>query len=280
MKASKMSAELVNIEQLIEHVSDTSSYHLPSFIGNFDLPTVSGFTLTKGMIVEVVVALLMIAMFVRLAIKMKSGEPVRGRLWNLLEAFLIYLRNEVIIPSIGKKDADRFTPFLWTLFFFILFCNLFGLLPWFGSSPTGSLATTVVLALSVFVVLTFSGMKKFGIVGFWKGQVPQMELPLVLAVFLKPMLFVIEVLGLFIKHAVLAVRLLANMFAGHLIIAVIMGFISAVAAGSIFLWGGVTIASVSLCVALYMLELFVAFLQAYIFTFLASIFIGMAQHQH
>ncbi|MGN1064839.1 MAG: F0F1 ATP synthase subunit A, partial [Thermoguttaceae bacterium] len=88
------------------------------------------------------------------------------------------------------------------------------------------------------------------------------------------------VIGLFIKHVVLAIRLLANMFAGHLVIAVIMGFIPALAAGSVFLWGGVTVVSVLVCVCLYMLEIFVAFLQAYIFVFLASIYIGMAQHQH
>lgn len=276
-----MSGELVNMEELVEHVSDTSSYHLPYFLGHFDLPTIgSGLTLTKGMAVEFVVAVLMIALFVPLASKIQTGKPVRGRLWNLLEVFLLYLRNEVIIPSIGKKDADRFTPFLWTLFFFILFCNLAGLLPWFGSSPTGSLATTAVLALSVFVVLLVSGMKKFGVVGFWLGQVPKMDLPAALGIVLKPMLFVIEVLGLFIKHVVLAVRLLANMFAGHLVIAVIMGFIAATATGSVALWGGVTIVSVLACVALNMLELFVAFLQAYIFMFLASIYIGMAQHQH
>ena len=275
-----MTGELVDMEELVEHVSDTSSYRLPEFIGSFDLPTISNFTLTKSMVVELAVAFLMVALFVPLASKIKSGKPVRGRLWNLLEVFLLYLRKEVIIPSIGKKDADRFTPFLWTLFFFILFCNLFGLLPWFGASPTGSLATTAVLALSVFIALVFSGMKKFGIIGFWVGQVPKMELPFVLAIFLKPMLFVIEVAGLFIKHVVLAVRLLANMFAGHLVIAVIMGFISAVAAENVLLWSGVTVASVLLCVALYMLELFVAFLQAYIFMFLASIFIGLAQHQH
>ncbi len=276
-----MSGQLVNMEELVEHVADTSSYHLPYFLGHFDLPSFgSGFTLTKGMVVESAVALLMFAIFIPLAKKMQTGKPVRGRFWNMMEAFLLYLRNEVMIPSIGKKDADRFAPFLWTLFFFVLFCNLAGLLPWFGSSPTGSLATTAVLALSVFVVLIFSGMKKFGVVGFWLGQVPKMELPTALGIILRPMLFVIEVLGLFIKHIVLAIRLLANIFAGHLVIAVILGFISAVSAGSVFLWGGVTIASVCLSSALYVLELFVAFLQAYIFMFLASIYIGMAQHQH
>ena len=93
------------------------------------------------------------------------------------------------------------------------------------------------------------------------------------------MLWIIEIFGLFIKHAVLAVRLLANMFAGHLILAVMLGFIAATA-DKLVLWIGVTVASVFMSVCLNMLEVFVAFLQAYIFMFLSSIFIGMAQRQH
>lgn len=275
-----MSAELVNMSELANHVSDGYTYHLPEILGiHLELPTICGFQLTRFMIVEIVAGVLMTFLFVPLALKMKEGKPVRGRLWNLLEVILLYLRTEVIIPAIGKKDADRFTPFLWTLFFFILFCNLAGLVPWFGASPTGALSTTAVLALSSFLVLVGSGMKKFGVVGFWIGQAPKMELPFVTAIFLKPMLLIIEVLGLFIKHVVLAIRLLANMFAGHLVLAVMLGFIAATA-DKLILWLGVTVASVAMCVALNLLELFVAFLQAYIFTFLSAIFIGMAQHQH
>jgi len=275
-----MSGELVNIGELAEHVSDGVTYHLPYFLGHtLRLPSVCGFQITKFMVVEVAAALLSILLFVPLAVKMRSGKPLRGRYWNLLEVFLLYLRNEIFIPSIGKKDADRFTPFLWTLFFFILFCNLAGLVPWFGASPTGALATTAVLATTSFFVLIGSGMKKHGVVGYWLGQVPPMELPFALAIILKPMLFVIEVVGLFIKHIVLAIRLLANMFAGHLVLAVILGFIAATA-DKLVLWIGVASASVCMGLALNCLELFVAFLQAYIFTFLAAIFIGMAQHGH
>lgn len=275
-----MSAELVNMSELANHVSDGYTYHLPEFLGiPLELPTICGLQLTRFMVVEVVASVLMTLLFVPLALKMKTGKPVRGRFWNLLEVILLYLRTEVIIPAIGKKDADRFTPFLWTLFFFILFCNLAGLVPWFGASPTGALSTTAILAVSTFLVLVGSGMKKFGVVGFWIGQIPKMELPFIMAIFLKPMLLAIEILGLFIKHIVLAVRLLANMFAGHLVLAVMLGFIAATA-DKLILWLGVTVASVAMCVALNLLELFVAFLQAYIFTFLSAIFIGMAQHQH
>jgi len=105
-------------------------------------------------------------------------------------------------------------------------------------------------------------------------------LPLVMSIFIKPMVFAIEVMGMFIKHFVLAVRLLANMFAGHLVLAVLLSFIAATAELHLLLWSGVTMASIFGATALSMLELFVACLQAYIFVFLSALFIGMAVHQH
>jgi len=124
-----------------------------------------------------------------------------------------------------------------------------------------------------------AGMAKMGPIGFWLSQVPHMELPGVLAVLLLPMIFLIEILGLFIRHFVLAVRLLANMMAGHLVLAVIIAFIGASYDLSV-LWWGIAPMSVLGAVALNLLELFVAFLQAYIFTFLSALFIGMAVHPH
>ena len=163
------------------------------------------------------------------------------------------------------------------MFFFILFCNLLGLLPWAGS-PTGSLSVTAALACVTFATVVGTGIRRFGLVKFWTGLVPHMELPLILAILLKPMILVIEVFGLLIKHSILAVRLLANMFAGHLVVGVVVGFIAATAGSP--LWYGVMPASVLGAVALNLLELLVAFLQAYIFAFLSALFIGMAVHQH
>jgi F-type H+-transporting ATPase subunit a len=197
----------------------------------------------------------------------------------LFEIMLLFIRDEVARPAIGKHDADKFLPFLWTIFFFILTCNLLGMVPW-GGSPTGALATTGALAMCTFAVVVGGGMAKMGPVGFWKSQVPHMELPLVLAILLKPMIFGIEVLGLLIKHFVLAVRLLANMMAGHLVLSVLVIFVAAVAKFGIFALLGVGLASVVGATALGLLELFVAFLQAYIFTFLSALFIGMAVHPH
>lgn len=233
--------------------------------------------LTKFMVLEFIAAVLLVVLFCGLASYLRSNPRPKGKLWNLLEAMLVFIRDEVARPAIGKHDADRFLPYLWTIFFFVLACNLLGMIPWMGS-PTGALATTGALALLTFGTVVASGSQAMGIVGFWKNQVPHMDLPVALAIFLLPMIFVIEVLGLLIKHFVLAVRLLANMMAGHLVLAVIVAFIAA-AWHHPAIWG-VAPASILGSVALSLLELFVAFLQAYIFTFLSALFIGMAVHPH
>ncbi|MFM7245309.1 MAG: F0F1 ATP synthase subunit A [Planctomycetaceae bacterium] len=176
-------------------------------------------------------------------------------------------------------DGDRFVPLLLTLFFFVLGCNLLGMVPWAGS-PTASFSVTLALAGVTMLTVVVAGMMKFGFLGFFANQVPSMDLPLPLAIVLKPMIFVIEMAGLCIKHGILAVRLLANMVAGHLVLLGIMGLISAAASYSMGLWATVTGISVVSCTLFSLLELFVAFLQAYIFTFLSALFIGAAVHQH
>jgi F-type H+-transporting ATPase subunit a len=176
-------------------------------------------------------------------------------------------------------DGDRFVPLLLTLFFFVLGCNLLGMVPWAGS-PTASFSVTLALAGVTMLTVVVAGMLKFGFLGFFANQVPSMDLPLPLAILLKPMIFAIEMLGLCIKHLILAVRLLANMVAGHLVLLGIMGLISAAATYSMGLWATVTGISVVSCTLFSVLELFVAFLQAYIFTFLSALFIGAAVHQH
>jgi len=281
-----------NTAELFGHVKDADSFHVPAVLwrnlpesmqgahsGHVPLPEIFGFQVTKFMFLEVVAAVLMIVIFVPLARKIATGDRPRGVFWNLFEAMIVFLRDEVARPAIGRKDADRFLPYVWTVFFFILFCNLLGLIPWAGS-PTGAWACTLALAVLAFLIVVGAGTMKYGLVGFWIGQVPHMELPLVMAIFIKPMVFAIEVMGILIKHFVLSVRLLANMFAGHLVLAVIIGFIAATADMNVMLWSTVTLSSVFGAICLSLLELFVAFLQAYIFAFLSALFIGMAVHQH
>lgn len=234
--------------------------------------------ITKFMVVETIVALFVAILFIYLGLRMRSGGVPRGRLWNAFEAMLVYIRDAVARPAIGHHDADKFLPFLWTMFFFVLFCNLFGMLPWSGTA-TGSLATTGALAFVAFLVLSFAGMAKLGPAKFWVSMVPHMDLPAWLFP-LKIGIFFLEVIGLLIRHGVLAVRLLANMFAGHLVLGVILGFVAEATIVQSWLWYGVMPASVFGAVALSLLELMVAFIQAYIFTFLSALFIGMALHPH
>src|SRR5205085_3170860 len=240
----------------------------------------SGFCISRFMVIELVVAFLLIAVFSVVARRLRQGGPPRGKMWNFFESILVYIRNEVVEPAIGHHDAHKFAPLLWTVFFFVLFCNLMGLVPWAGS-PTASFSTTLALAGVTFATVIASGSMKFGPVGFWLNQVPSMDLPWYFFP-LKVVIFVIEVGGLLIRHAILAVRLLANMVAGHVVLLGFMGM-AVGAAGYLSLhdvnWVVTCIRAVS-SMLFNILELFVAFLQAYIFTFLSALFIGAAVHHH
>jgi F-type H+-transporting ATPase subunit a len=262
--------------KLAEHVNDATAFELPFQI-ELELPKVLGLQITKFMVLEVVVAVLMVLIFVPLGRKLSGGRLPKGRFWNLFEAIIDFLRNEVARPAIGNHDADRFMPLIFTLFFFILFCNLFGLIPCLGS-PTASINATGPLAAVTFVAGVVSGMKKYGAFRYWVGLCPHMDLPPALKIVLVPMIVVLEIVGLLIRHCVLGVRLLANMFGGHLALAMILGFIPAMAYS--ILWYGVTPMAVLGGAALSLMELFFAFLQAYIFSFLGALFIGMSLHQH
>jgi F-type H+-transporting ATPase subunit a len=268
----------MDFAELAEHIRDSDRFHFP--LGwSPQLPKVLGFQLTKFMVLELIAAGLMLVVFLALARRIRGGGPPKGLFWNFFEVMLVFIRDEVARPSIGKHDADKFLPFLWNMFFFILFCNLLGILPWAGS-PTGALTVTAALAGITFCAVVGTGIHKFGFGGFFKSLVPHMQLPKALSYFLIPMIFVIELAGLLIRHVVLAVRLLANMFAGHLVLAVILGFVAVWANYFFLAWLGITTASIVGSAALTLLELFVAFLQAYIFTFLSALFIGMAVHPH
>ena len=292
-------------DHLIGHVQDSTYFEIPAF--NFkdtvhlDIPNPLGYTdenpmiqvkpndflgpvtfqPTKFIVLELLAAVIVAALFISLGRRIKSGEPVQGRFWNMLEAGCVYVRDEIARPSIGTKDSERFLPFLWTVFFFVLAMNLIGMVPGLGSA-TGSISITASIALVVFGVVLFTGMKKMGVVGFVKAQAPHIEIDGALSplkFILIPMIWAIEVFGLFIKHVVLAVRLFANMFAGHLVLAVFVAFIG-VAWASLALQVVVVPSVIGASVGIYLLELLVAFIQAYVFTFLAALFIGAAIHPH
>ena len=188
-----------------------------------------------------------------------------------IEAMVLYIRNEVIIPNVGPH-GNGFVPFLLTIFFFILVCNLWGIFPW-GSTATGNIAVTATLALMTFFVVEIAGMRAQGLgylgtIFYWNKDV---SLPLRVILFL--ILSPIEFISKLTKPFALMIRLFANMTAGHIVVLALIGMIfsfKSIASGAPFL----------MAVAINMLELFVAFLQAFIFTLLSSVFIGQIREAH
>jgi F-type H+-transporting ATPase subunit a len=188
-----------------------------------------------------------------------------------IEAMVLYIRNEVIIPNVGHH-GNGFVPFLLTLFFFILFCNLWGIFPW-GSTATGNISVTATLAIVTFLVVEIAGMRALGAgylstIFYWNK-----DLNIVLRVLLFLILSPIEFIGKLTKPFALTIRLFANMTAGHIVVLALIGMIfsfKSLASGAPFL----------MAVAINMLELFVAFLQAFIFTLLSSVFIGQIREAH
>lgn len=185
---------------------------------------------------------------------------------NGIEAMVLYIRNEVIIPNVGAH-GDRYVPFLLSIFFFILFANLCGLIP-YGSTATGNISVTATLAIITFVMIEIAGMRALGkgyigTVIYWPHDMPlAIKLPMTLV--MTP----VEIIGKFTKPFALAIRLFANMTAGHVIILALVGLI--------FTFGSYVAlpAPIAMASAIMILEIFVAFLQAFIFTLLSSVFIG------
>lgn len=266
----------------MDHATDSTEFHLfDELFGGvaIHLPAINlfgyQFQITKFMVLQVIAALLIIAIYVPIARRARTGEAPRGFFWNCFEVILTFIRNEVAHPYIGHHKGDKYVPFLWTLFLFILFNNLLGMIPFMGSA-TGSIVVTGVLAASAFLVIHGSAIATLGIGGYIKHHVPHTGMPLIVSFPIVVLIMVIEFIGHFLKAFVLAVRLFANIFAGHTVLAFILFFIVMVKQTALF-WP-VTLASVLGVVALSLLELFVAFLQAYIFTFLTALFLGMQLH--
>ena len=212
-------------------------------------------------------------LFVPMAGKYRKGvgrtSAPRGLLQNMLEAMVIYVRDEIARPNLGAK-TDRYLPYLLTVFFFILICNLLGLMP-FGATATANITVTTVLALFTFVLTQAAGTKDYWMHILWPPGIPW---------FVKPILVPIEILGLFTKPFALAVRLFANMTAGHLVILNLIGLIFIVGGLNEAAGYGTSIPALGLTLFVYALELLVAFIQAYVFTILSALFIGMATAEH
>jgi F-type H+-transporting ATPase subunit a len=287
----------------LEHVLD----HELEMLGN---------AVTKYQVLAVLAGLLVCVAYIPLARRIADGTPPRGALWNFLEMILLFIRDQVARPNIksghhdheppapGASDylkeqtthghfdhhehaaghdphalADKYVPFLWTLFLFILTCNLLGMIPFLGA-PTADFGVTLALAGIVFLVIHVSAIRRLGPAKYVMSYIPRLKseglaMNLFLTVVITPLIAVIEVMGALIRSAVLAIRLFANIFAGHVALGVILLFAVMARDEALHHFGGVTMATIFMGTCLSVLELFVAFLQAFVFVLLTSIFLGM-----
>ncbi len=230
-------------------------------------------SITKTVFAILINAFLLIWIFMSIAksYKRRKGQAPKG-LQSLIEPLILFIRDDVAKSSIGEKRYERYLPYLLTLFFFIFLSNLMGIIPFFpgGANVTGNIGVTGVMAAFTFVITTVSGNKHYWVDIFNTPGVPWwLKIPV-------PLMPIVEVMGVFTKPIVLMIRLFANMSAGH---TVILGFVSLV-----FIFGkismglgyGVSIISVGFSIFLDLLELLVAFIQAYVFTLLSALYFGMA----
>lgn len=207
----------------------------------------------------------------------REGKGPQG-FGGAIEAMVLFVRNEMVIANIGHHGA-KFAPYILALFFFILYSNLLGLIP-HGASPTGNLAVTGALAITAFLTIEISGFLTLGPKGYLRTIFPAAPgLSGVGAAVMSIAMAPIEILGKLVKPFALAVRLFGNMTAGHFVILSLFGLIFLFGHIQYFNWG-IGVLSAALVLGIMLLELFVAFLQAYVFALLTSVFIGLMQHEH
>jgi len=234
-------------------------------------------SITKNVVAMFFSMILLSLIFISIAnsYKKRKGMAPKG-LQSLLEPLILFIRDDVAKASIGEKKYEKYMPFLLTLFFFIFLNNLLGLVPFFpgGANLTGNIAITGVMAVFTFVITTFSANKNYWVHIINTPGVPWwLKIPI-------PLMPIVEIMGIFTKPFVLMVRLFANIAAGHIIV---LGFISL-----IFIFGkvhlgvglGVSVVSIAFTVFMGLLELLVAFIQAYVFTLLSALYFGMATEEH
>jgi len=235
------------------------------------------FSFTKNVLAIFISMFIMIFVFMSVAksYKRRKGKAPKG-LQSFLEPVILFVRDDIAKASIGEKKYEKYMPFLLTVFFFVLINNMLGIIPFFpgGANVTGNIGVTGVLAAFTFIITTFSGNKNYWLHLINAPGVPWwLKLPI-------PLMPFVEIMGVFTKPFVLMVRLFANITAGHIII---LGFISL-----IFIFGemstglgyGVAVISVAFSIFMDVLELLVAFIQAYVFTLLSALYFGMATEEH
>jgi len=247
----------VVMNAVMHHVQDSDQWHLPFL--HLHLPA---FISLHGLMLLLCAGLLLVVF--GLLYRRNPKRAPQG-LTNLLEVLVLFVRDEIAVANLGREEGRRFAPLFCSIFFFILGLNLLGLIPLFATA-TGNINVTFALALFILALMFYAGITRNGFSGFVKSFVPH-GVPVPVLVLLVPLEFV----GLLVKAFALMIRLFANMFAGHVVLFSIIGMI--------LIFG--TFAAppaLAMAAAIYLLELFIAFLQAFIFTFLSAIFLGQVMH--
>ncbi len=277
---------------LMHHTADAYSFDLPFFHpkwhpwpwAEFQVgPLTFNLTPTKHVIFLIIAAvLLFLTMWLvgRTLEKQRAGEQAPKGFANAMEAFVLWVRNDIAIHNIGPEDGVKFAPFIMTVFFFILYLNFLGLLPW-GATATGNLGVTAALAIVALFTIEISGLVKLGFRGYMRTIFP--VLPgtsgaggLVMSLAMGP----IEILGKLVKPFALCFRLFGNMTAGHFVILTLFGLIFMFGDVAGWRWA-IGAASATLVLGVMALELIVAFVQAYVFAIITAVLIGIiVQHEH
>jgi F-type H+-transporting ATPase subunit a len=270
---------------IMPHITDSRHIEYPCFKnvqewaceGEFPTWHIGGLdvTITKHVFFLFVAGALTLALLLGVAASHRRHSGAIGRPKGFgagMEAVILYLRNEIYMPVLGGHGGEKYVPFCLTLFFFIMMCNLIGLVPW-GSTPTGNIAVTGTLAVITFIVVEIAGIRALGAgylgtIIYWPHDMP-VSLKLPLTFILTP----VELVGKFTKPFALTIRLFANMMAGHVIILALIGLI--------FMFGwAVAFGSVPMALFIMGLEIIVAAIQAFIFSLLAAVFIGQIRSAH
>ncbi len=245
-------------------------------IDNAPMGTFWDFSITANVFFMILASVLVLLLAMKAGSMAKKNVVPKGS-QNLVELMVVYVRDEIIAPNIEGSWANKTLPYFLTIFIFIFMMNLLGLVP-LTKTPTGAIAVTMALALCTFVVTQIAGIRAMGIGEYLKhftGGMLDMDLPIFMKAVLILIMTPIEIIGLFTKPFALMVRLFANMTAGHIVIGALIGL--AILFQSVVV--GATV-SVPFALFIYLLELLVAFIQAYVFTTLSAVFVGMMAHEH
>ena len=255
-----------------EHSDYLLSLPLPAFLGIFDMDREhegAQLLLTNLQIFQIAAVLLCFVFFLGLPAQIRSGRM--DKVSGFFAGWAMWIRDEMVYPVMGKHEGAKYLPYFLSVFFFIVFMNLLGLLPW-SATATASIAVTAALATTTLLAMVVCGMFVQGPIAFWKNLVPHVPAPL------WPLMFVVELVGLLVKPFALTIRLFANMTGGHMVVLSFLGLIFFFGAQSAAVGYSVSPVAVGFAVFIMIIESFVALLQAYIFTQLSILFVGASIH--